>query len=133
MYITRISKQDWLTTLQLAQIEYPHIAAMTTPAKDIARGSLAKCFIWDDWQVCSGGYALSKGGELIGLYSLCKGSGKLLVAHAIQMGACKLNCAGVRLRDYYSKLGFVVYKEEAPTGDYTESLYYMELEKSYEY
>ncbi len=127
MYITRINKQAWLTALTLAQIGYPYVAAMTTPAKDIEADSLAKCFIGDDWKVCSGGYALSKEGELIGLYSLSKGSGKLLVAHAIQMGAFKLNCAGVRLRDYYSKLGFVVYKEEAPTGDYTESLYYMEL------
>jgi hypothetical protein len=61
-----------------------------------------------------GGFAVSKNGELHGLFALDKNCGKQIFERQIRIGSLnndslKLNCTGDFLKEFYESFGFKVY------------------------
>ena len=68
-----------------------------------------RCFLTPDGK---SGFAISKEGELVNLFSLVGGRGADLVQAAIQEGATKLDCFDGYLVRLYSGFGFQEYRRE---------------------
>ncbi|MFE4451437.1 hypothetical protein [Streptomyces sp. NPDC056796] len=73
----------------------------------------ARYFLADDLM---SGFGIDRDGTLIGVYSLIKGRGEVMVADAIKAGADKLDCFDGFLPEYYARFGF---KETARYENWT--------------
>ena len=78
------------------------------------------------------GYAINYDGELSCVWSLLRGRGDGIVAHAVDNGAFKLNCFDVNpLVSLYSKHGFRVARSEPNWAEGEPDIVYMILQGYY--
>ena len=92
----------WFQALESAQRSSTLVADSTTPAADLVRQGIQGYISADGLS----GYGVSRGGELVGVFSTVKGRGDGLVESAKANGAWRLDCFDGYLVRLYSKHGF---------------------------
>ena len=78
------------------------IADATSKPEEMPRD--ARYFVTADFR---SGFGIDADGTFIGLFSLVKGRGEVLVQAALRAGADKLDCFDGFLPEYYKQFGFV--------------------------
>jgi hypothetical protein len=105
----KVTTDDYLSALTFAQGDSERVAAATTPAVDMPRHGVTY-YLSTSWL---SGFGVTDSGELIGVFSLVKGFGPLLVDDAIRAGAYRLDCFDGFLPAYYARFGFAETSREA--------------------
>ena len=114
---------DYFHALNEARVASERIRDATTPPEDMPIDALY--FLSFDGK---SGYGVSPKGELIGLFSLAPGRGKVMVEDAIELdGVQYLDCFDGFLPSYYEKFGFVEYKREANWTEGGPDVVYMRM------
>lgn len=117
------SADKYRSALKAARKESARIRQATSDPAEMP--DAADYFLWTDGE---SGYGVTKEGELIGLFSLVSGRGRMMVEEAIYLdGASKLDCFDGFLPDYYTQFGFVEYMREANWTEGGPDVVYMRL------
>jgi hypothetical protein len=99
-HVVEVEPQMYRKVFKLARTLDPLVAEFTSRFDDSLRG---RYFLTEDGQ---SGYAIRPDGELVLLFSLVKGRGRILVASAIANGARRLDCFDGYLPGLYAQHGF---------------------------
>jgi hypothetical protein len=99
---SKVATADYIAALTFAQSDSERVGAATTPAADMPREGVT--YYLSATRLA--GFGVTDSGELIGVFSLVKGFGPLLIAEAIENGAHRLDCFDGFLPEYYARFGF---------------------------
>lgn len=109
--MSRATQVDWNTykrALERAREEWPKVADATSAPDEL--DSDARWFLTEDGL---SGFGITYTGHAIGLFSLARGRGDLLVEQAKSYGGKSLDCFDGYLTALYERHGFVVTRREA--------------------
>lgn len=109
--LSKITQVDWSTyrrALEAAREEWEKVREATSSPDELDPD--ARWFLSDDGL---SGFGIKYDGHAVGLFSLARGRGDLLVERAKSYGGVSLDCFDGYLTDLYQRHGFVVTRREA--------------------
>ena len=107
--VIRATRTEYVESLTTARAKSPLVADMTSDPSELPQ-SLTYYWLTTDRQ---SGFYVTDSGYFGGLFSLTRGRGDALVAHAVEAGACKLDCFDGYLPKLYARHGFTEYNRES--------------------
>lgn len=122
MKVYRTSHRIYTLALGQARKASPRIADATSKPSEMPKN--ARYFVTADLRT---GFGVDADGTLIGLFSLVKGRGEVMVNAAIENGARKLDCFDGFLPEYYRRFGFVETERVANWTPGEPDVVFMEL------
>lgn len=106
--VCQVSSAEYEAAFQAARDASVLVRGATSPAEDVVRDA-REFYLTTDGK---SGFAIGPDGTLMGLFSLTRGRGDLLVRQAVELGARRLDCFDGYLPGLYSRHGFVEYDRE---------------------
>lgn len=105
--VVEVSPEQYRKVFSAARLFDPLVGEYTSRFDDTLPG---RYYLTEDGQ---SGYAIRPDGELVLLFSLLKGRGRILVASAVANGATHLDCFDGYLPGLYARHGFTETSREA--------------------
>jgi hypothetical protein len=100
-HFTVVSAEEYIQ--QRDQLEQDLFAYLTAHTREYYEEHGTKLFLSEDKQ---SGFGINPDGELLSVFALERGRGRVLVAEAKRQGATYLSCIGNHLLNLYAEIGF---------------------------